>query len=780
MTKKGRFTIGVLIGMLEGSYQSRIWPGIVKRAEELDVNLVLFVGKTPNSPYGSDIQHNIIYEIASKRNVDGIIILSGTFGNFMTKEELVDFCKRYYPLPMVGIDLAIENISSILADNKSGMIEAVNHLIKNHDYKNIAFIKGPENHPEADQRYNAYVETLEKNKIKFDSNLVTQGNFVMETGIKAVQILMDKRKVKFDAIIAANDDMALGAFKGLRDRGLYVPNDVAVVGFDDTEVVKYFNPPLSSVKPPLYEQAVLAVDILVSQLKGEKVPKEVILPTEFVVRQSCGCLPQSIKYITDYVNEETEKRDPKKSRIKGLKKKIFNDTIKNLAKLKINSELITDWVKRVSESIYDNLEKSVISKEFLHIIMSAPYCGDSDSKENTLLHEILGILKFHLLKYFKETSIRLLIEKHLDSALILISEMALRPDAYNVISVEERKWTLREVRQILSTTFELQELTEVIVKDLPSLGIFSCHISLYKGDVIKESSLKWKIPEKSESILAYNKQGTYNLKNNSVIFKTHDLVPPGFLCKKNRYSIILMPLFFREEHFGNILYELGPKEETIYETLRGQISSSIKGALLFNVQIETSKELKEALSALENSNKKLKTMSLRDDLTGLYNRRGFITHGNQHLKLAYRTKRNCLLYFIDLDGLKRINDNYGHNEGDAAIVNTAKILKLSFRQADILARFGGDEFAVLAVNTYIESIEEILKRLEENIYNFNANNKKPYKLSMSIGIAPFDIAEKANLEDLLKEADRQLYEEKNRKKLKSHRHNTKIDDRINY
>ncbi len=158
----------------------------------------------------------------------------------------------------------------------------------------------------------------------------------------------------------------------------------------------------------------------------------------------------------------------------------------------------------------------------------------------------------------------------------------------------------------------------------------------------------------------------------------------------------------------------------------------------------------------------LRALSLEDELTGLYNRRGFLTLGRQQLKTAQRMGRRMYLYFMDLDGLKVINDQLGHAQGDQAIREAAMVLKATFRESDIMARLGGDEFAVLAMESGPECNRVILRRLEENLRAWNQDTKRPYRLDLSMGSATFDPQAPRTLEDLLAEADAEMYRHKRR------------------
>jgi len=156
----------------------------------------------------------------------------------------------------------------------------------------------------------------------------------------------------------------------------------------------------------------------------------------------------------------------------------------------------------------------------------------------------------------------------------------------------------------------------------------------------------------------------------------------------------------------------------------------------------------------------LRSLSLRDELTGLNNRRGFIALAEHHLKVASRSKKPFLVAFVDLDGLKQINDMFGHQEGDRALVDTANLLRDSFRRSDILARLGGDEFAVLIPDAEENWIEMVVARVQQKLDLCNTDTRRAYPLSFSIGIVPGDALRRNDLEQLLNEADALMYQEK--------------------
>jgi two-component system cell cycle response regulator len=164
--------------------------------------------------------------------------------------------------------------------------------------------------------------------------------------------------------------------------------------------------------------------------------------------------------------------------------------------------------------------------------------------------------------------------------------------------------------------------------------------------------------------------------------------------------------------------------------------------------------------------KNLQNLSLIDDLTGLYNRRGFLALAEQHLRMIQR-KGAALLIYLDLDDLKLINDSCGHLEGNRALIVTANVLRACFRQSDILARLGGDEFCVLMTDAGQDSAQLVRKRLQQRTDFINELTSWNFRLSLSVGIADVPVVHQPSLDQLLRVADTHMYAEKRRKQSRS-------------
>ena len=155
---------------------------------------------------------------------------------------------------------------------------------------------------------------------------------------------------------------------------------------------------------------------------------------------------------------------------------------------------------------------------------------------------------------------------------------------------------------------------------------------------------------------------------------------------------------------------------------------------------------------------------MTDQLTGLHNRRGFLTLAEQQLKLSDRTKKGVLLFFADLDRMKWINDTLGHKEGDNALIEVTTVLNEEFRSSDIIARMGGDEFAVLAIDATEGNAEIHITRLQDHIDLHNRGENRKFKLSISIGYSYYDPENPSSVDELIVQADKRMYDQKRNRK----------------
>jgi len=293
-----RPTIALFIHETYGIYyQYSIISGAHDAAREHNINLVFVCGSELNTHRLSFRSANTLYQWIDSENVDGVIIASSLF-NYVEQDLQQEFCDQLKPLPVRVLGKIQARAPNVVIDNTSGLRDVIRHLVKVHGYRRLAFVQGPEHNVDADERFGVYREVLAENDLPLDPDLVVPGNFRYKSGEEAVRILLDDRKVRFDALIGANDDMALGAMHALQARNIAIPEEVAIVGFDDTDSAAMMDPSLTTVHQPTYRQAHECVELMLKQIHGEATPDTFVLPAEAIFRRSCGCTPPSIPNIT--------------------------------------------------------------------------------------------------------------------------------------------------------------------------------------------------------------------------------------------------------------------------------------------------------------------------------------------------------------------------------------------------------------------------------------------------------------------------------------------------
>jgi diguanylate cyclase (GGDEF)-like protein/PAS domain S-box-containing protein len=213
------------------------------------------------------------------------------------------------------------------------------------------------------------------------------------------------------------------------------------------------------------------------------------------------------------------------------------------------------------------------------------------------------------------------------------------------------------------------------------------------------------------------------------------------------------------------VFEVGESSQSEYQSKRDgrHFFQTFSPVLAIDGSVAWVTIVSKDVTRLKELEDQQRTLSITDGMTGLYNRRGFETLANMQCNIAHRLGQRLYLLYADLDGLKKINDTFGHQEGDRAIIEVAKILDLNYRRSDIVARIGGDEFLIFPVGSCDDDVDTIRKRLQQVLNNYNEQSELKYKISLSIGIACYDPEHPCSIDELLDQADRFMYEEKKQK-----------------
>lgn len=266
--------IGVLLPEISGAYFPPMLRGIEAGARAAGYDLLIY--STQNGQAARPV---------GEHNTDGLIIFPGSIGD----GELRRYHQLEFPLVLLHQTPPQDCLYPLVTvENKSGAERLVSHLIEAHGRRRIVYLRGPESHEDSLWRERGYRDALEVYGLAFDAELIAYGGFdELEASIAIENLLLDG--VKFDAVFAGDDDAAVGVIAALKHAGRSVPGDVAVVGFDDVPFSRFLSPPLTTVRAPIEQVGREAVRLLVKCIQKHPCESEVLLPTELIIRQSCGC-----------------------------------------------------------------------------------------------------------------------------------------------------------------------------------------------------------------------------------------------------------------------------------------------------------------------------------------------------------------------------------------------------------------------------------------------------------------------------------------------------------
>jgi len=292
-----RIAIGLLINQIEGRYQALIRRGLSDLARERGVRLRLYAGRSLESPYvGEDVQ-NTIYSLARGEGPeaapDGLVVTAGSIGNYLGPERTAAFLESFRPIPVAAIGMGTPGFPSVGAESGRGVALLVDHLVRVHGFRRISFLAGPRGNPDAAARRAAWEEALEGAGIDPAGCPVYEGDFSYRSARAVASSLDLSEGLPFDALVCANDDMALGFMQTIRNRGVECPRDYAITGFDDIPDAGFVAPALTTVRQPLYEEARRAGELLLERLGLGSGPAPSgaggVEDCSIVLRESCGC-----------------------------------------------------------------------------------------------------------------------------------------------------------------------------------------------------------------------------------------------------------------------------------------------------------------------------------------------------------------------------------------------------------------------------------------------------------------------------------------------------------
>ena len=615
--------IAFFVGQISQDFQSQLISSIAENIVQYKYEMDVFCdfGGFGENFLHAEGEKNIIH-LPNLENYEGIIIASDTFDVKGMYDELAELVMQTAKCPVVTLRVADERFYNVLIDDYGAIKEMVEHFIKVHGFKKIAFMTGKLDMSDAQRRLQAYQDTMEQYGLPVTEHMVFEGDYWRYKGEEAVEWFFSGEE-KPEAIVCANDYMAISVVSALEKRGLKVPGDVSVSGFDLVDEAKFADPPLTSVAISGGEMGKLAVEIIHKIRMGYACERYNYVPVEGVYGGTCGC----------------------ESKIK----------VQGLAELYARNQSLSSALRRLSYLNVD-FESCDTLEELLHVAFVSSYDFSYDTMYLCMC------------------------------------------DVFN-----KQEEELEASQQYTDKIY----LKAIMSRDL---GLTMCAEAFDRQEILPA-----KYREENEVLLAF-----------PLHYKNHCL---GYIAMQSNDSTKNLTHIF-----PTFALSLGSHMDRIYLYLQN------KELMGFRMQ------------------------SLLDELTGMNNRRMLEKELKKRSQNAYAQHTSFCVVNIDMDGLKVINDTFGHKEGDAALKALADVLKSVQREGVIAARVGGDEFSICMDATEETEVKNLIADIYDRIKQYNDHNDgaHPFILSASVGYAFYQRSK--DLSDCLERADQQMYADKMSKK----------------
>lgn len=629
--------IAVIMGGIRFDSQKRILNGIMEKAEPDHADVFVFSCEAwsySNKQYVDGEME--IFSLPDFSCYDGVIV----HGDTLYSEEVIDqILTRVHKaqIPCVNLTLKAEGMINLGMENENGITQLANHLIDVHGAKTINFICGPKGNYDSEGRLGAYKKVLKEHNIPIEKSRIYYGDYHPKSGQEAVAFFAESGLPMPDAIMAANDEMALGALYELESRGYRIPEDVMITGYDNIYEAQNHVPRISSVSRPEIELGRKAYTYLVEEIQGKTVERNEQLLSWPVFTESCGC-----------------------------KHSAEDDTVqlrRKMAQSRTHATTFSEIIKASSaDFIGVETQKELFEKIRKYVAMIDPE-------------------EFYLcLGYSRRQSVNADVMSHINKEMVDVDLLTYPKDATVPIAYRD--------------------------------GQFESH-------------------------------GRFPIR---------ELLPEKYLEGKSGQLYTVAPVHYQNRTYGYCV--LG----------RSRLLIDSEWFHLFIMNINNALENVRKQEVMNAMVERLNRMWVYDTLTGIFNRAGFFRFSPAIIKEARERKKSLFVLFLDLDGLKKVNDQYGHDEGDAYIKAMANVLNQVRKHGELLMRYGGDEFVILSKGYTEEDAQAYVSKIRMGIDDYNAYSMHEYTLDASIGYTIVEPEEDLDIEEIIEQADREMYKVKNAKK----------------
>lgn len=558
--------LGLFLRGGDYTYQNEIVLGAHDECREHGVDLYCFAGGLLSAPDPK----NLVYDLPAASDLDGVIIVPGTMG-LEDGEEIERLLQRFESIPRCTIGSEKPGIPSLGVDNGTNVQALTTHLIERHDRRRIAFIAGI-NH-ESTRRLAGYGAALRRAGLAFDEQLVVSGDYTPPSGARAVATLFGERG-GCDAIVAANDWMALGALEALEARGLRVPEDVAVIGFDDIEQARFVLPPLTTVRQHPRLLGTRAVRRVLASIAGDRDATPILLDTTAVIRQSCGCNgPRPT------LDLDVPSADESLLSALGQNRLAWIEVVARAAP-PLDPTALDDETEHIPMRLVDALLADLQRGSEHQFAMAVEGVARQTAHFGQVAawhHTISRLRAECVLRLAGSVRAWLRAETVFEQAHLIISALAEHAQARRRLEKEALMRNLEEMSVAVRTALDIPTLRSALTHHLPNLRISSLFVARNNGFPGPD--------DYTESVLAYNEESGLAASGNERVFRTGEIVPVD-LRPPWRHSVMVQPLFFKEQPLGFCVIEIGARDGSVFKTIPELISTALKAILLAHAIVE--------------------------------------------------------------------------------------------------------------------------------------------------------------------------------------------------
>jgi DNA-binding LacI/PurR family transcriptional regulator len=600
MTSSERKTIGVFASQVGRAWGTHFLAGVSDAARDSNVNLVYFIGGRLSSMPGDASGTSFgLYDLVKPGQFDGLL-LTADVAYGVDEADLRKFRALHRDTPIMTQSVPLEGATMFIPNNAEGMSALVRHLIEEHGYKRIAFIRGLKGQIDSEQRFQAYKDELKAHNLRLDDDLVVIGDFTQESGREAVRILLDERRLRFQAVVAANDRMAFGALEALQQRGLRVPDDVAVTGFDDLREAQSMGVPLTTVRQSYYTAGKQALQALIKRIQGDTFQKQVVTPTQLLVRWSCGCLPENVRQAAVAMRDvaRTGKLENKREAAMRALLNSAGITEQDPSLLQYKETFGRAW-----DAFLLALSGRTTSDEFLKTINAMVELMQKQNLPPVVWHNVISMMRRYALGGITSHTVMLAAENLFQQARLLTGELSQRWQAYQRLALEQQESILQGFSFSMAPAMSIDEIGAAISEHFPQMGIQRWYVMFY-SDVSSPQSISSPAPESYRLLLQYE-NSMFEIPRKQTSVGTGQLVPRGKTPEDHRYTAVVMPLTLARNRFGFMWVEMGPDEWEIYVRIRNLVSSALLRTMLVSQREQAQKEVERLLAEAQERTQEL-------------------------------------------------------------------------------------------------------------------------------------------------------------------------------